>query len=352
VRVGILGVGVHLPPEVRHNDFWSADVVARWRALPRPPLLAPRAETPLAAKVLAALEHQAPDPFQGTVARRILAPERGVVDMEEAAARSALASAGVEPGDVDLLLTHSAAPDVQVGNAACVLHHRLGLPPACVSLQTEASSHAFMLQLRLAEAMLRSGQARHAVLVQSSVASRLVDVGSPMAPIFGDAATAVVLGPVAADRGLEGSVTFTDGRHPRTLLASVPGKRWYEEGRAVLHVADAAQARDVFLLAPDQMCQSIEAVLAQTGVIRQEIDFLALHQGAAWLRGLVAEGAGLSHTRSVETFRHTGYVFAATLPIALGMAVVDGALLDGDRVLLVGGGPGTTYGATLLRWGH
>jgi 3-oxoacyl-[acyl-carrier-protein] synthase-3 len=353
ISIGILGLSVYLPPEVRRNDWWSADVVARWMDAQR---RAPRREisgslTEGARRVERAIAEQTVDPFQSAVERRVMPAEMRVSDMEEQAARAALERAGVALGDVDLLLTQTTVPDYLASNPTCILHERLGLPKACFSMHTDTSSGAFMMQLTVADAMIRAGRARCALLVQSCIPSRLIDMTSPIAPLFGDAASAVVVGPVSGARGLEGTVSFTDGRNPKTLIVSVPGRAWYEDGRAVLHIGDAQQAHDVFLGAPDAFKDSVEAVLAASSRAAHEIDFLCIHQGAPWMRQLVQDYVGLGAARSVETFARTGYVFACTLPTALADAQDRGVLVNDDLVMLLAGGPGTTYGATILRWG-
>jgi 3-oxoacyl-[acyl-carrier-protein] synthase-3 len=351
--IGILGLGVYLPPDVRRNDWWSADVVARWmdaqRRAPTPKISGSMTEG--ARRVVHAIAEQSLDPFQFAVERRVMPAGMSAHDMEEQAARTALARAGVAPGEVDLLLTQTTVPDYLTSNPACTLHERLGLPKACFSMHTDTSSGAFMMQLTLANAMIRAGHARCALLVQSCIPSRLLDMDSPIAPLFGDAASAVVVGPVSPGRGLECAVSFTDGRNPKTLVVSVPGRAWYEEGRALLHVADARQAYDVFVGAPDAFKESVDTVLATASRPAEDIDFLCIHQGAPWMRQLVQDYVGLGAARSIETYARTGYVFASTLPVALAEAQDQGALADDDVVMLLAGGPGTTYGATILRWG-
>src|SRR5213075_272255 len=164
-----LGLGVYLPPEVRRNDWWPADVVARWvdarRRGPRPQVPEPITEG--ARRVIRAMSEQSVDPFQSTVERRVMPPGMSAHDMEEQAARTAIDRAGVDAGAIDLLLTQTIVPDCLVGNPACILHQRLGLQRSCFSMHTDVSSSAFLMQLTLSDAMIRAGQARCALLVQS-----------------------------------------------------------------------------------------------------------------------------------------------------------------------------------------
>lgn len=277
--------------------------------------------------------------------------DMSVFDMEEYAARAAIARAGIDFRDIDLLLTNTVGLDHLLGNPACTLHQRLGLDMSCFSMHSDVPSYAFMMQLTLAEAMISAGRARCALLVQSCAPSRLLDMNDALAPYFGDAATAAVVGRVSEGRGIEASVHFTDGRYPRTLIASVPGARWYDEGRAVLHVGDAQQARRVFLETVDVCKKSVDAVLAKASRTREEIRFLCIQQGTPWLRAVAQEYLELPAARSIETFSQTGYVFASAQPVGLALAEQQGLLCEDDLVVLTGGGPGVTYGAILIRWG-
>lgn len=350
MRVGIYGLGMYLPAEVRGNDWWPADVVARWRPAGAPARAA--GCSPGMAAVAEAMAEQLRDPFQGSRERRVM--ERGctVLDMEERAARAALDRAGIKASAIDLVLTCTTPTDHQLTNSACALHERLGLPTACFTLHTDGAQHAFLLQLTLAEAMIGAGQATHALLVQSSGISRLLDDRSSLAPLFGDGATAVVVGPVASRRGILGVSHRTDGTHPNTLIASVPGHAWYEPGRAVLHLADPVGMRDILLRTVDLSRESIDAALARAGHTAADVDVFAMHQGMPWLRELVQQHAGLARARSVDTFAVTGHLFSAFVPSTLAIAESRGVLGEDDLVVIAGGGNGMTYGAAVVRWGR
>jgi len=348
--VGILGVALYLPPQVRGNDWWPRDVVARWQTARRaPPPAGPL--TPGAARVVQALAAQAVDPFQGAVSRHVMADDMTVLDMAEHAARDAIVRAGVAPGEIDLLLTSTVLPDVLLGNPATELHHRLGLPRRCFALETSAATYSFLMQLTLAQAMIASGSAKLALLVQSCGVVRSVDRDDPISPLFGDGATAVVVGRVADGHGIVTAAHHCDGRFPRTLVASVPGGAWSEPGRGVVHVADPIQMRDVFLSTADVLKESIDAVLASAELTARDIDFFAIHQGTPWLLRVVQDHAGLGHARVVESFPQTGYLFAAIVPVGLALAERAGTLGDGDLVLASAGGPGITFGSLVMRWG-
>jgi len=349
--IGLLGIATYLPPEIRGNDWWPSATVERWmrgRGPPPPPSAAEL--TPAMDRVLAALALQAVDPFQGVIERRVMPEAMSSVEMEVAAAERAIANAGIRRDEIDVLLTHSATPEYLLSNTACVLHHRLGLPPACFTMQAEASAYSFMMQLTLAEQMIATGRARHALLVQSCANSRLLDREDPTSPVLGDGAAAVVVG-VTPGAGLLATVHRTDGSHPRALVATVPGGRWYDPGHVVLHSADPRAARQIFLETADRANEVVSAALAEAGHAPADVDFFAVHQGTPWLRRVTQETIGLVRARSVDTFSTTGYLFGASIPLVLETAQTRGLLARGDLVVMHGGGVGSTYGAIVLRWG-
>lgn len=347
-HVGILGLGLYLPPEIRRNDWWPEEVVAGWMsARGRSSAGAPSATTEGAARVVAAMSKQAVDPFQGAVERRVMPADMTHSDMEEQAARAALDQAGVAASDIDLILLNTLVPQYLGTNLACVLHQRLGLPTACFAMQTDAAQYTFIMQLALADAMIRAGSARMALLVQSSTSSRVIDPADPISPLFGDGATAAVVGPVAGGHGILAAAHHADGSDPYTLVMNASAA-----GPLRIQLADQAGLRRVLLLTADVMKASIEAALARAGVAPVDIDFFCMHQGMPWLRELVQDYAGLARAKSFDTFSRTAHLHAALIPSKLAAAQAEGHLGAGDLVVLAGGGTGQVYGALVMRWGR
>jgi 3-oxoacyl-[acyl-carrier-protein] synthase-3 len=344
---GILGLGAFLPAAIRANDWWSEADVASWPRPSGPPQLPPDA-SPAARRVFTEMSRYARDPFQGIRERRIADTSTSPTEIEAIAAERALAQAGVERDAIDLLLVHTGVPDYLWSNTGAMLHERLGLPRACLTLQVDASAYSFLGQLSVANQLIAAGGARCALLVQSSTASRLVDRRDPASVFFGDAATAAIVGQVATPQILA-SVHRTDGRFPRTAIASVPGGRWYD-GKPIAHVGDPASAFRVFLDTVDCALDVIPAALAAAGLTARDVTFFGVHQGTPWLRAMTQEALGLAAARTVDLFATTGYIFSSSIPLVLETAHRTGSLVAGDVVLLFGGGTGATYGATILRW--
>lgn len=348
---GLLGVATYLPPETRPNDWWPRTTIERWQRVRGTPPAAPPGElSPAMLRVAKAMAEQADDPFQGVALRHVMPDGMTAVDMEAAAAERAIANARIDRNEIDVLLTHTAVPEYLLSNTACVLHRKLGLAPGCFTMQAEASSYSFLMQLTLAEQMIATGRARYALLVQSSAASRLIDREDPLSPMFGDGAAAVIAGRTT-EGGVLATVHRTDGSYPRALIASVPGGRWYDGGRIVLHSADPAAARQIFLETVDRGAEVVTAALRDARAAPAEVDFFAVHQGTPWLCKLTQDAIGLARARSVDTFATTGYLFSASIPLVLETAQRRGMVGRGDLVVMHGGGVGSTYGAVVMRWG-
>jgi 3-oxoacyl-[acyl-carrier-protein] synthase-3 len=352
-NVGILATGMYMPSEIRRNDWWPSEVVARWMqqrgAMASPPVPADVSDG--ARRVLRAHAEQLADPFQGAVERRVLAADMTIADMEERAAREAIARSRIDPSLIDLLLTHSVVPDHQMTNPACELHERLGLSPRCLSMHTEATAYTVLGQLALAEASIAAGRTEYGLLVQSCAATRLIEMDDPNSVLLGDGATAVVVGPASAGHGFLSAVHYTEGRYPRSLIMSVRGGRWFDDGRVRVHIGDPRQLYEAHLRIPDTCAESVIAALRSSGLALSDVDFLCVFQGTPWLQGVVYEQLGIRELEPFDIFRRFGYLSSAMIPAALYVAEQEGKLADGDLVVLTGGGTGMTYGASVLRWG-
>lgn len=349
-NVGILGIAMHLPPGVRRNDWWPTEVVARWHA--RPALAALDENVPGDDPVAAELRSHIADPFQGARQRHCLASDETLLDLELAAARAAIEQAGVDRGDIDLVLTDSLGHPTLATNTACSLHYHLGLRSDCFTLKTDGAQHAFLLQLSIADAMIARGHARYGLLVQSTAASRILDYREPLSAVFGDGATAAIVGPVADGFGLLASSHRTYGAHANTLVASVPGGAWYDEGRAYLHITDPAVMRDIQYHAVERSSDVIATALARAGLRPEDVAVFAMYQGVPWLQRLVQERAGLHAARATNTFAQIGHLFGASAPSTLALAESRGLVHRGDLVVAASGGNGMTYGAAIIRWGR
>lgn len=353
--VGILGLGAYLPPEIRTNAAWTAKVVASWsppRDRPREAPPAPRDESAGAAAVRRAMEQIADDPFQGSVQRHVMSPGMLASEMEIAAARDALARADVNAHEIDAVIGFSFVPDLLCAPNACLVQQALGMRREAFVLNLDTVCNSFQTQLELATALIRAGQARKVLLFQSSSLTLLAPFDAPFAPLFGDGATAQVVGAVSAGRGVLGSAHICDASLYGGLPGGIPGKRWYEDGRTVIYLADRVKSRQMLHAVADQATETIGRALAQAQVAHDEVDFVATHQASAWFREVVQAHVGLPRARSVDTFTTAASLSAANIPFVLATADREGMLRDDENVVTFGGGGGVTVGSFVLRWGR
>jgi 3-oxoacyl-[acyl-carrier-protein] synthase-3 len=366
-QVGILGVGVYLPDEVRTNDWWSAEVVAGWQEKKADRAQKTAEKLPSMAnwydsadadgassgvgRVLAALMAMKDDPFQGARERRVAPPELLASEMEIRAARDAVARAGVAPADIDLVLSYSSCPDYLTAQNACLVHRALALPEKAFSLAVEAACNSFLMQLSIAQKMIICGQARHALLVQSSNFTRLISAQHSPSAVFGDGATAVVVGPVGDGAGLLGESHHADGTNHDAVVTGVPGKRWNDEGRAMFYAANLESARAMITAVADHGRQVVLEALDDAGHTVDDVDFYAPHQGTAWLRAVTQDFIGMKRARFCDTFPWAGSLSAANIPLALATAQREGTLKAGDLVAMFAGGAGETWSSIVMRWG-
>ena len=350
---GILGVGVYLPQTIRRNDWWPESIVARWRekALHRVEQL-PIPRTEGVELALAAMNRMRNDPFGGSIERRIMREDECSSEMEVAAAREAIRNAGVDPMEIDALVSFTACPDYLGGPSGGVVHQQLGLNPKCLTFSLEASCNSFPVQMTLADQMIKSGNMRHVLLIQSAGFSKVMPIEAPVSAWFGDGATAVVLGRVKSGFGVLAYDHGTDGTRHKAMVLGVPGKRWYDDGRTIGYSADPPMAQAIILGSIDRSREVIPAALKKAGVTAEDVDFYACHQGVPWLRSITQQFVGMERARWVDTFASFGSLSAANIGLVLSLGQRERMLRDGDLVAMFSGGTGETYSALVMRWGR
>ncbi|MBX3216668.1 MAG: hypothetical protein KF850_31830 [Labilithrix sp.] len=354
--IGILGVGTYLPPEVRTNDWWPEHVVQRWqeratRRMDRMRSDLANAPSEAARKTMQAIIDLAADPFGGTRERRIMPAGMTAAEMETNAAREAIARAGIAKEEIDLVLSYTMIPDYINVPTACVVHGNLELEERCTTMAVDAVCNSFLMQLTLAQGMIASGAARYALLTQSSAISRLPASGEPIDIAGGDAASAIVLGPVAEGRGILASSHHTDGKLWGALVCGVPDQGWYD-GRCIAYSVDNAANANMIVRLAERASQVVGESLAKANLSKDEVAFYASHQALKWLRPLSQECAGLTNAKFVDHFEYTGTVSAVNLPLQLAVAEKEGLLHPGEVVACFQGGTGMTWSGMALRWGR
>jgi 3-oxoacyl-[acyl-carrier-protein] synthase-3 len=357
-QVGIFGIGVHLPPDVRKNDWWPSETVRRWQEKAASGVLSGRPPEDAALisdgvrTVMQAMLETRDDPFKGAVERRVMG--KGVVtsDIEAAACRDALTRAGIEAGQVGLLLTNSQLNDYLCVPNAPVVHRKLGLSSQCLALDTDAACNSFLTQFALAEQMIRGGAVQYALLVQASGFLHLARQEDQHSAWFGDGATAVVVGPVSGNHGILGRAHRTDGSLHDALVTGCPGARWHDGEKLTLYIENHGSARTMLLKVADMGAEVVNEALGRAGVSREQVGFYASHQATSWFRKATQAFIGLPNAKSCDTFAWTGSLGPANIPLVLAMGEREGLLRTDDVVAMYTGGSGITWSSLILRWGR
>ena len=317
----ISGTGSHLPPQRLTN----ADLVAR---------LAGRGIETTDAWIVERT---------GIKARHFAAPDAVCSDMAVLAARQALDSAGIEASAIDLIIVATSTPDMIFPSTACLVQAKLGIA-GCAAFDIQAVCSGFVYGLTVADAMIRSGAARRALVIGSEIFSRILDFDDrTTCVLFGDGAGAVVL-EASETPGLMASELHADGRHVGLLC--VPGSiaGGQVQGDPLLRMNGQA----VFKLAVSVLDEVARAVLAKAGRTGADIDWLIPHQANIRIMQGTARKLKLPLDRLIVTVDEHGNTSAASIPLALDVAVRSGKVKRGDTLMLEGVGGGFTWGAVLL----
>jgi 3-oxoacyl-[acyl-carrier-protein] synthase-3 len=278
--------------------------------------------------------------------RHVAAEGEFTSDLALHASRRALEAAGRAPADVDLIILATSTPDMVFPSSACLLQAKLGAKKGAAAFDVQAVCSGFVYALATADLYVRSGQARCALVVGAEVFSRILDwTDRGTCVLFGDGAGAVVL--EASDTpGILSSHLHADGSYAAIL--NTPG---HVSGGAI-H-GDPTLKMDggaVFKLAVRVLEESAHEALAANGMKVADLDAYIPHQANVRIVSHVAKKLGLADAKCIVTVDRHANTSAASIPLALDVAVRDGRITKGSNVLLQGVGGGFTWGSVLLRY--
>jgi 3-oxoacyl-[acyl-carrier-protein] synthase-3 len=279
----------------------------------------------------------------GIVQRHIAERSQTASDLALAAARKALAAAGVAPEDIDLIIVATSTPDYVFPSAACLLQAKLGAKGGA-AFDVQAVCSGFVYALATADAFIKSGSHQKALVVGAEVFSRILDWNDRgTCVLFGDGAGAVVLGS-SAKPGIHASVLRADGSYASIL--SVPGNvcGGAITGSAFLRMDGQA----VFKFAVRVLEESARETVAAAKMALEDVDWLIPHQANVRILEATARKLGLAREKLVVTVDHHGNTSAASVPLALDEYVRAGKIGAGARVLMQGVGGGFTWGSSLV----
>ena len=276
--------------------------------------------------------------------RHIAAGGELTSDLACAASKQALAAAGVAASAIDLIVLATTTPDVIFPSTACILQAKLGAG-TCPAFDVQAVCSGYMYALATADAMMRTGAYRHALVVGAEVYSRILDwKDRSTCVLFGDGAGALVLAR-SETPGIIGSRLRADGRH--TDILAVPGA--VRNGAVCGTPFLTMDGNAVFKFAVKVLDEIVDETLSAHGYERSQIDWLIPHQANIRIIQATAKRLGLPMEKVIVTVDKHANTSAASIPLAYDSAARDGRIRPGQLVLMEGVGGGFTWGAVLAR---
>lgn len=277
--------------------------------------------------------------------RHIAADDEKTSDLAVQAAKAALADAGVEASEIDLIIVATATPDMQFPATATMVQHKLGVG-GCPAFDVQAVCAGFMYAISTANAYIKSGMSKKALVIGAEVFSRIMDWNDrTTCVLFGDGAGAVVLG-ASDEPGIIHSKLQADGTYLDML--KVPAQM--ANGEIVGSPFLKMDGQAVFKFAVKTLAQAAEDVLHEAGMSADEVDWLVPHQANKRIIDSTAKHLGISMDRVVLTVQDHGNTSAASIPLAMDTAIKAGQIKRGQTLMLEGIGGGFAWGAVLVKY--
>ena len=317
-RIGITGLGVHVPDRVFTNKDLEqyVDTTDEW-----------------------IVERT------GIRERRFASKEEALTDIAAPAAVAAMANAGADPASIDLIVVATVTPDMMFPTSSALLADSLGMPDAA-AYDLLAGCTGFMYAVAQAYAMVSSGLSKRALVVGGDVLSKILDWGDRSTLVlFGDGAGAVVIEPVK-EGGFLGFELGADGGGGENLWLPGSGSRYFEDGDKLVKM----NGREVFKFATRVMVSSAQKVLDECGLTVDDIDVYVPHQANKRIIDHAAGKLGIPEEKVVVNVDRYGNTSSGSIPLALADAAADGRLREGELVLMTGMGAGLTWGSALIEW--
>jgi 3-oxoacyl-[acyl-carrier-protein] synthase-3 len=280
----------------------------------------------------------------GIERRHVAADGETTVDLAEVAARRALDAAGLAPEEVDFIAFGTTTPDLVFPNCGVLLQQRLGCR-GVPAFGLETACAGFMYALSIADKYVRCGESRRALVVGSETLSRITDWSDrSTAVLFADGAGAVVLAP-AEQPGVLSTHLHADGYYKDMLYCGSGVSKGFAAKLTITMTGN-----EVFKVAVTKLGQAVDEALAANGLERGAIDWLVPHQANIRIIQATARKLDLPMERVIVTVQEHGNTSAASVPLALDVAVRDGRIKRGDLLLLEAFGGGFTWGSALIRY--
>ncbi|MDZ7894263.1 MAG: beta-ketoacyl-ACP synthase III [Sphingobium sp.] len=284
----------------------------------------------------------------GIRTRHIAADGETTATLATQAARRALEAAGLSAQDIGLIVLATATPDQTFPATATIVQAQLGIDD-CIAFDVAAVCSGFLYALSVADSMLRGGGAKHAIVIGAETFSRILDwEDRGTCVLFGDGAGAVVLSaedqPEQGGAGILATKLHADGRHNQLLYVDGGPSTTGTVGKLRM------KGQEVFRHAVVNLAQVMREVLGEAGLTAEEVDWVVPHQANRRILDATARKLGLPAEKVIVTVDQHANTSAASVPLALDVAVRDGRIKPGDLLVLEAMGGGFTWGAAALRY--
>jgi 3-oxoacyl-[acyl-carrier-protein] synthase-3 len=277
--------------------------------------------------------------------RHIAAEGEFTSDLATQAARAALDAAGLVVDDIDLLLVATTTPDLVFPSTACIVQSKLGMTNGKPAFDLQAVCSGFVYAMSVADQFIKTGAARHVLVIGAETLSRITDWNDRgNCILWGDGAGAVVLG-ASSEPGIIATHIHADGRH-KELLRTTTGASTGMHEPALMRMEGNA----VFKMAVNTLDRIVDETLEANGLQKSDIDWLVPHQANIRIISATAKKLGMSMDNVVTTVAGHGNTSAASVPLAFDVAVRDGRIQRGQMVLMEAFGGGFTWGSALLKY--
>lgn len=284
----------------------------------------------------------------GVEERHIAGEGETTCDLAERAARQAIEAADIDPTSIDLIVLATSTPDHIFPSVASQLQERLG-NYGCAAFDVQAVCTGFIYALGIADKFIRTEAASRALVVGAETFSRIIDwTDRGTCILFGDGAGAVIL-ETSAEPGILSSHLHADGRYKELLWVPAGVSSGYDKTRENAAYVEM-RGNEVFKIAVNTLGRIVEETLEANQMVSEDIDWLIPHQANIRIINATARKLNMSMERVVVTVNKHGNTSAASVPLALNVAVRDGRVKRGDTVLLEAFGGGFTWGSILLKY--
>ncbi len=284
----------------------------------------------------------------GIEQRHIARDDETTVDLAEHAARSAIDAAGIDPQEIDLIILATSTPDKIFPSSACILQARLDIH-GCPAFDIQAVCTGFVYALAVADKFIKTGASKKALVIGAEVFSRILNwQDRATCVLFGDGAGAVVL-EASEETGILSSHIHADGKYENLLWVPHGIGDGFEEVRAGKAYVEM-RGNEVFKMAVNTLGRIVDETLAANQMMKSDIDWLVPHQANIRIITATAKKLKMSMDQVVVTVNKHGNTSAASVPLALDVAVRDGRIQRHELVMLEAFGGGFTWGSVLLRY--